>query len=477
MLINSDNHFKKLDMSYQPSSLDTIFRSDDEVKIIENDIESRPLNIPSLLEPTSQTDGQIEYEIRARSGETEIIPGRKTPSRGYNGDLLGPTIKLKKNQQVKIHTGNDMDEVTTYHWHGLIVDEASDGGPQMTIEPDETKTIDFNVDNEAATLWYHPHPHGLTSKQVYEGLGGMIIVEDENTERLKKHLPHEYGVDDIPVVVQDRFLVDGYKLDYDDIKSIDGTGGDTLLLNGTANATFDADGRYLRMRLLNGSNVTNFEFSLQNHTTFYQIATDGGLLNYPIELKHLFLSAGERAEIIIDLEGYKEEEVKLFVNGVTGVTIRRGENKNNADFNPNMSLRTEMLPVIQPHEVTKYPKKLMLMAGTDYRVSINGRKYDPDRIDTTQPLGEYQVWEIVNAKDEMENLIHPYHVHGVQFRILDRDGKIPPRNEQGWKDTVLVNPGETVHILLKFTKPGKFMYHCHILEHEEHGMMGHVEID
>ena len=111
-----------------------------------------------------------------------------------------------------------------------------------------------------------------------------------------------------------------------------------------------------------------------------------------------------------------------------------------------------------------------------YCVSINGKKYDPDRIDTTQPLGEYQVWEIVNAKDEMENLIHPYHVHGVQFRILDRDGKIPPRNEQGWKDTVLVNPGETVHVLLKFTKPGKFMYHCHILEHEEHGMMGHVEI-
>ena len=369
-----------------------------------------------------------------------------------------------------------MDEVTTYHWHGLIVDEASDGGPHMTIEPDETKTIDFNVDNEAATLWYHPHPHGSTSKQVYEGLAGMVIIEDENTKRLEKHLPHEYGVDDIPVVVQDRFLVDGYKLNYDEVRSIDGTGGDTLLLNGTANATFDAKGRYLRMRLLNGSNVTNFEFSLENNATFYQIGTDGGLLNYPIELKHLFLSAGERAEIIVDLEAFKEEEVKLFVNGITGLTIRRGENKNNADFNPIMSLRTEMLPVIQPHEVAGYPTKLMLMAGTDYRVSINGKKYDPDRIDTTQPLGEYQVWEIVNAKDEMENLIHPYHVHGVQFRILDRDGKIPPRNEQGWKDTVLVNPGETVHVLLKFTKPGKFMYHCHILEHEEHGMMGHVEI-
>src|SRR5699024_12103811 len=139
---------------------------------------------------------------------------------------------------------------------------------------------------------------GVSSKQVYEGLAGMMIVEDENTKRLENRLPDEYRIDDIPVVIQDRFLVDGYKLDYDEVKSIDGTAGDTLLLNGTANASFDATGRYLRMRLLNGSNVTNFEFILQNHATFYQIGTDGGLLNYPIELKHLFLSAGERAEII-----------------------------------------------------------------------------------------------------------------------------------------------------------------------------------
>lgn len=476
MLLNSDNRFNELDMSYQPSVLEAIFRSDDEHKVIENDIEPRPLNIPLLLEPLSQEKGKVEYEIRAQHGQTEIVPGKKTNSRGYNGNLLGPTLRLKKDQQVKIHTGNDMDEVTTYHWHGLIVDEAADGGPEMTIEPDSTKTIDFNVENEAATLWYHPHPHGLTSPQVYEGLAGMVFVEDENSDRLKEYLPDEYGVDDIPAVVQDRFLVDGYKLDYQAVKSIDGTAGDTLLLNGSVNATFDTDKRFLRLRLLNGSNVTNFEFTLQDNKKFYQVATDGGFLNYPLELKHLFLAAAERAELIIDLDFFEEDQVKFYANGVNALTINRKGSEVNTNFNPNISLREDMLPVIRPQEVANYPSKLMLMAGTDNRVSINGMKYEQDRIDTTQPLGEYQIWEIVNTKDEMENLIHPYHVHGTQFRILDRDGKIPPRNEQGWKDTVLVNPGETVHILVKFTKTGKFMYHCHILEHEEHGMMGNVEI-
>lgn len=477
MLFQLDNNsFKKLDTRYQPSALHEVFADDPQLPE-PSDLPASPLFIPPLIEPTADEHGVKSYKVTAHTSKHYFDPDRASDTLAYNDQsILGPTIKLHQGDQVAAETVNDLKDVTTFHWHGLLVEDDADGGCHMPVKPGTSAPIHFDVINEAATLWYHPHPLHQTARQVYEGLAGMMIIEDENSERLKENLPHTYGVDDIPLITQDRFLVDGYRVDYDASYGQDGTAGDTLIVNGTVNPTLDVEQRFLRLRIVNGSNVSNFKYRLANGVKMYQIATDGGFLNYPVEVTDFILSASERAEVLIDLNQIEEDQVELLINDVAALTIRIKDRQLNAQFDPNMSLRTDMLKIYRPEDLKDVPTKLMALSGTDNRVAINGVKFDILRVDETAKQNEWMVWEVVNVKDEMEVLAHPYHVHGTQFRILDRNGKLPPRNELGWKDTVIVNPGETVHLLLKFPKVGMFMYHCHILEHEDHGMMGHIQI-
>lgn len=470
-----ENQLSVIDYTMQHSSVIDVDQTG-EVALKPLDMKRQPLYIPSLLEPSYETERSIHYKVIAQEGETEIVPGSKTKSKGYNGNILGPVVKLRQGQNVTIDTKNELAKKTTFHWHGLMVPEAADGGPMYEVQPNEQVTVNFDMQNEAGTYWFHPHPYGISPKQIYDGLAGMIIAEDENSERLLNYLPNDYGVDDIPLIVWDRFFDDDNQFVYEGFYDSDGNRGDTLLLNGTAMPKVTTERRWLRLRLLNAANVTNFRYKLSNDALFYQIATDGGFLNYPTGVTGITLTPGERAEVIIDLNKVDGDRVFFMVNEFEGLQIDIEDRDEVIDFHMNLSLRKNILPIIQVQDIHELPTKLFLMSGTDGNVTINNSKFENGRIDEIQVKDDYYVWRVIGTEGDGGNIIHNFHVHGTQFRVIARDGKIPLKNEMGWKDTVIIRPGEIVHLLINFPIASMYMYHCHNFAHENNGMMQHIDI-
>lgn len=430
------------------------------------------LAIPPLLEPTEEEGNHVTYRITAQKGAYQIKSGEKTQTLGYNGDFLGPVIRLKKGQDVTFITENQLPTETSFHWHGLKLASSADGGPHQVIAPGQTKTVNFTVEQEAATLWFHPHPVGATAAQVYQGLAGLLYIEDDHSKQLK--LPDEYGVNDFPLIVQDKSFDQDNQLNYQEDATGDGIQGDTLLVNGTLNPYLETEERWLRLRVVNGSNARNFDFSLSEGQPFYQIATDGGLLNQGVKLTSLRLSPGERGEILVDTQQFRSgESFRLLANQNTALTIKINGQKATA-FDPKETLN-EIKHVAQK-DLQGLKRQEITLKGMSHMVSINDQKFDPERIDLQAKTGTQEVWEVSNVGGMMGGMAHPFHLHGVQFQIISRNGQPPSENEAGWKDTVLVNPDEQVELLVTFDHPGLFMYHCHILEHEENGMMGQVNV-
>ncbi|WP_438311536.1 multicopper oxidase family protein [Sporosarcina sp. FA9] len=428
------------------------------------------LKIPAMLERDNKEE--VAYTVRAQIGKTEIFDGIETNTYGYNGTFLGPMLRLEKGDTVKIRAINELDENTTFHWHGLEVAADADGGPHDVIKPGEEKIIEFKVEQEAATLWFHPHPEGKTSEQVYNGLAGLVYIEDDNSKSLG--LPTDYGKNDIPLIFQDKTFDDKKQLNYRAAMNDDGTIGDTLLINGTLNPKLTVNKEKVRLRLLNGSNARNFTFKLNTGDSFIQIATDGGFLNAPVTLNEITLTPSERAEIVVDFSQLNLENGLALINEDGSVllpfevsdqsgAISRIPGEMN-DFS--LTVEEKDLPVT---------KKVELFGMMDM-VMINGKKFDADRIDFTQQQGVTEVWEIYNRPDMMGGMIHPFHIHGTQFKIISRDGEEPSEYEQGWKDSIAVHPGERVKIAIQFNHKGVYMFHCHILEHEDNGMMGQIEV-
>ncbi|MGM0396729.1 MAG: multicopper oxidase family protein [Bacillota bacterium] len=434
------------------------------------------LPIPPILEDTDPAPGRAEFRIIAQNGSREFVPGVKTSTMGYNGDYLGPVIRVRNGEELAVNVENRLDgEMTTIHWHGLEVDGEADGGPHSGIQPGKIWTPEFTIDQPAATLWYHPHPESNTGRQVYNGLAGLFIIEDEVSDSLD--IPKEYGVNDVPLVIQDkRFSQDGsfeYILAMPDIMF--GLQGNAILVNGTMDPYLDVEKGLMRFRILNGSNATIFELRLDNNQSFYQIASDGGFLEEPVEMNRLVLGPSERAEILIDFSGYEDgQRVRLANQDWSFMEfVVDGEQEN--DFTvPDTLTEIERL---QPQEASRSREFVFL--GTGPNVNINGKQFDIDRIDEVVSLGDTEIWEVSNQSGMgmMGGTIHPFHAHGTQFQILDRDGNPPPANETGRKDSFLVFPGETVRVIATFRKPGVFMYHCHILEHEDAGMMGQFLVE
>lgn len=476
-MLTTKNYFNQLDVTTQGNSMTTVGKYDSQPKLKYADIKRQLLPIPEILTPMTETDESVHYHLTAEEGTTEYFPGVKSPSKGYNGNLLGPIMKLRKGQETKITTENQLKDPVTYHWHGLMLPADADGGPMRVVESGDKTDVHFKVRNEAATCWYHPHTYQISPEQVYQGLAGLIYIEDENSNRLKDKLPHEHGVDDIPLIVQDRYFVGEGIVDYEAVKSDDGTRGDYLLLNGALMTKFNTNKRFLRLRILNASNRTNFKYELSDESQFFQIASDGGFLNYPLGMKSLILGAGERAEIILDLQATDGNQVYLLVNEFKALEINLADIlEENSAFSYMDSLRKDLFNIIYPEEIADLPFHHVIFQGTDERVAINGRKYELGRIDATFKKDQYYVWRITNQKDDIENMPHPFHCHDTQFRILARNGKLPYQNELGYKDSFVVNEGEFVDILIHFPNTGMFMYHCHNLEHQEHGMMAHFDV-
>jgi FtsP/CotA-like multicopper oxidase with cupredoxin domain len=368
-----------------------------------------------------------------------------------------------------MHITNELNDTTSVHWHGLEVNGTEDGGPHQVVGIDTTWEPTFTIDQPAATLWFHPHVIGTTATQVYLGLAGLILIEDENSKSL--NLPDEYGVNDIPLIIQDRsFDADGFFIYNDNM--MNGVVGDVIIVNGAITPYLDVQQVKMRFRIVNGANASNFNLKLNDHSEFYQIASDGGLLEKPVLSDSLFISPGERAEIIIDFSKFNEgEKIELKSGNKQVMTFRIGGESNDLTTIP------ETLAKIEPiDESVATGMKTIELDGAGHMVSLNGRKFDMNRIDDNVVLGEVEIWEITANGTMMGKMGHPFHIHGTQFQILSRNGKEPGANEQGWKDTVYIQADETVRIIVKFKNEGVFMYHCHILEHEEAGMMGQLEV-
>lgn len=429
------------------------------------------LIIPPVLE--HEDDEGIVYNIEAQEGSTEFFDGYQTETYGYNGSFLGPVIRVNRGQTVKIRTSNKLSDETTFHWHGLELPGEADGGPHQNLKSGESKIIEFKVDQEASTLWFHPHPEGKTSEQVYKGLAGLIYIDDENSKNLG--LPSDYGVNDIPLIIQDKKFDDQKQLNYQKAKNEDGTIGDALLINGTLNPKLTVNNEKVRLRILNGSNARNYTFKLSTGNSFVQIATDGGFLNKPVTLNEITLTPSERAEIIIDFSGYDSSSDVALISEDETILLPFAINNQLIDSD-NIPESLNDFAVTDEERNLPVSKKLELF-GMGNMVTINGKKFDMERIDFTQKHGVTEIWEIYNKPDMMGGMIHPFHIHGTQFKIISIDGIEPPENEQGWKDTVAIQPGEKIKLAVKFKNKGIYMFHCHVLEHEDNGMMGQVKVE
>lgn len=426
------------------------------------------LKLPVILEDTNADPGTAEFSLEASRGKTEFAKGFPADTIGYNGSYLGPVIRFSRGEKVTIHVKNSLGFPTTVHWHGLVVEGEMDGGPHQGIMTGEIWSPSFTVDQPAATLWYHPHLMGSSADQVYFGLAGLIYVDDEVSEGL--NLPDNYGVNDIPLVVQDRnFRSDG-NLDYR-TSMMGVVPGDTILINGTLNPYLDVNRETVRLRILNASNSDNFNFRLSDDRSFLQIASDGGFLKEPVSKESLILAPGERAEILVDFTKSGRDKISL-MNGNTPILDFNISGKEIAAAAiPDSLSDTAAIPDGVNPTVRVFELQSMGTTGT-----INGKSFDMDRIDEEVPLNETEIWVIRNLGGMMQTSGHPFHVHGTQFQVVSRDGKEPPLEERGWKDTVFVKTGEEVKIKIRFSKVGVFMYHCHILEHEDGGMMGQFRV-
>jgi blue copper oxidase len=440
----------------------------------------QPLAIPPLAESYVDDDGRRVFDLAAQPGTTELLPGAPTDTWGFNGSYLGPTLRAEYGEDVLVNVTNELDQTTTVHWHGMHLPAAMDGGPHQPIDPGETWSPTWTVDQPAATLWYHPHPHGETEDHIYRGLAGMFIVDDPESPTTRE-LPHEYGVDDIPVIVQDKRFDDGELTFGRGMFSGTGRLGDTLVVNGTYGPYLDVTTELVRLRVLNASTARVYDFGFSDDRTFDVVGTDGGLLPAPVPMTRVTLSPGERAEVVVRMRPGEQVELRSYAPDLGADVFNERFNGGSDRFDvlqlraadqlePSADVPTELAP--PPDLVDSVDgldtTRTFVLGGT----AINGEDMDMDRIDVAVEAGDTEIWAVTNR----EGTPHNFHVHGLQFQIVDIDGERPPDDLAGWKDTVFARPDSTVRIAVRFgddTDPDvPYMYHCHLVRHEDQGMMG-----
>jgi len=464
--------------------------------------------------------------------EGEVVRGDKESLQIIRDSYLGPIFRVKKGQWVRVNLINNVEEETIIHWHGLHLSEEMDGHPKYVIQPGETYQYDFNVLNRAGTYWYHPHPHSVTGPQVFRGLAGFFLVSDD--EELQVGLPA--GEYDIPLVLQDR-MVDANNqwvyLSGGQMERMSGVLGDQILVNGRPNFTLSAAASPYRLRILNGSNARIYKLAWEDGTPLTVIGTDGGLLERPVERPYVMLGPGERVELWADFSGNKTGEPirlvsKPFSAGMTGGMMggMMGGSSSLANGAPFPILEVEIdretsgealalpdrLSVIERYRVEdavngNRPLTFTLgmggmgmgrgMMGGGMAWTINGRSFEMEDVaqDEIVKLNTLEAWVYDNLTGGggmgmmggMMQMAHPMHIHGVQFQVVER--QVDPdfsRDyetvregfvDDGWKDTILIMPGERVKLLVHFEHfPGLFLNHCHNLEHEDLGMMRNYKV-
>ena len=502
------------------------------------------LPIPSLLK--TDANGRIRLKIQKGHSQWRQQP---TQTWGYNGALLGPTLWLQRGQKVFMEVENTLDEDTAVHWHGLKIPGTVDGGPQSPILPGATWEPELMIDQPAATCWFHPHPHAKTGRHVAMGLAGLILINDEDSQRLP--LPKVWGVNDIPLVLQDKRLNASGQIDYtmDVVSAAVGWFGDLMFANGSLYPEHAAPRGWLRLRLLNGCNARSLRLATSDSRPMYVIAGDGGFLPEPVKLTELPLFMGERFEVLVDLSDGKPFDLLTlpvkqigmplppFDKPLPVLRIQPTTAKGHAimpdqlvalaplpklEGLPTRNLKLSMDPRLDEQGMKQLMKRYgheamagfsmdahsapapapsssggngaMTMStspqpldhgsmnmGTPQQPSgpldlwrgnfINGQAFMMDMPMFDVRKGQYERWVISGVGDMM---LHPFHIHGTQFRILSENGAPPQAHRSGYKDMVHVE-GKESEVLVRFDHPAPkehaFMAHCHLLEHEDTGMM------
>jgi blue copper oxidase len=430
------------------------------------------LAMPPLLD--TRSTGRLS--LQAQSGSRSFIGGAATPTAGFNQDYLGPTIIIK-NGDLAAEVTNALKSPVSTHWHGLLVPGEHDGGPHLPIPPGKSWQPEMHVAQDPATVWYHSHIHERTAEQVYFGLAGVIHITDGDDDA--RGLPSAYGVDDLTLVLQDRRFDDAGRMVYDPsmMDVMHGFAGNYLLVNGQAGTTAVVPKGIVRLRLLNGSNARIYTLFFGDTRPMQLVATDGGFLPAPIALETLSLAPGERAEVLVDMSDGGAPVLMSDPTRPYGVLP--------FEVDPALPARINRLPdkldgVLEDLAGSEVETRLvsldmgmggMMMGGGAF--AINGRPYDMERIDFAVAQGSVERWLIRSTM-----VAHPFHIHGVRFRVLSENGAAPRPENTGWKDTLLV-PGEA-EIIARFDQPARqetpYMFHCHILEHEDAGMMGQFTV-
>lgn len=405
----------------------------------------------------------------------EILPGKRTLIWGYDGTFPGPTIRVDQGRRTVIRHVNRLNVSTVVHLHGSATASDSDGFPTDSVLPGQSRT--YRYPNErAATLWYHDHSMDHTGRNIFMGLAGMYIVEAKD----ERNLPLPRGEHDVPLILQDRLFSEDGELVY----RPDCTYGpitETLLVNGVPYPNMEVSACKYRFRILNGSNAKAFHLRLSSGFPFIQIATDGGLLAGARSLTGIPLAMAERAEVIIDFSQYLigsritlDDVQARHVNSIMQFQVVRKAT--------DQSRIPQRLHDISTFPVTLSPHRTFVFTrgesnGSCEGWSINGDVFDPDRAIAEVRAGSYEVWRLANHSfRERQNVVHPIHVHLVNFHILERNGGPPLAHEIGPKDTVALNVGDDVLIGMRVDDfKGRYLFHCHNLAHEDHGMMARFD--
>lgn len=464
----------------------------------------KPLPILPLNDLTGEFDGRIRLNLNATAHD--FGSGAASRTLGINSNYLGQVLRVKQGQTLPFDVVNGIGEATTIHWHGLHIPGEVDGGPHQEIDPGRTWAPDVPIRQQAAMTWFHSHMHGRTARQVYKGLAGLMLIEDDAS--LSADLPRTYGVDDFTIVLQDKEFDDDGTMSYSLTGEAFESGflGDTFVVNGTiAPVGQSVPGGLVRLRVLNACNARFLTLKMKRGPLTV-IASDGGFLASAVETETLIISPGERYEVLVDMSTLEKNSLTAasfpgygllfsllgqFIIGqipeTTVLTLSRTAEKGFTGSMPgqlaNLSpanadeatvTREFTLDMGEVDELATLAANWGNFCGEGMAMGINGQPMKMDRIDQRARLGETEIWRI-EAGDE----IHPFHVHGCSFRILGQDSHDTMPYAEGWKDMVHVQDG-MAEILVRFDYEAPdhapYMYHCHILEHEDCGMMGQFTV-
>jgi len=423
-----------------------------------------------------------------------VWPGRPTSLFTFGSTYPSPTLRARRGEVFDLRLENRLAEATNIHWHGLAAPAEADGYPTDLVLPGGARQYRFQIAERAGTYWYHPHPDGRTGAQVYGGMAGFFIVQDDDERALG--LPA--GEQDVPLLLQDRRRTADGSFSYTPtpMDLMAGYLGDAALVNGTPDAELSVAATLYRFRLLNGSNARIFRVAFDDGRAFQVVAGDGGLLERPVAATELFLGPGERVEILVDFSrdpiGRSLRLVSLPFASRGGMGPGMGMGRvstqgaafsllrlavQRAGSNTAPPVPAQLVPLQRLDsgraEVRRRFVMDMRMPPFAGAFTINGRSFDASRVDVRVERGVVEAWEVFNASNEP----HPFHVHATQFQVVSRSSGFLGPHELGLKDTVLVWPGETVELALRFEHyAGLYVLHCHNLEHEDAGMMLNLEV-